>query len=90
MVTVGWVIITNSDQSVFDSCHFSNLPFVRMSDEPLKITIPLVTPFEVREMERKLPNIEASLELNWIPQPERRSFCAIYRYLPQFSVVEQI
>jgi hypothetical protein len=89
MVTVGWIISAQSDLECLSSCNFDALPFVRRSTEPFKIKVPRVTPFEVREMERKLPDLDHAA-IEWIPSDARSAFHSIYRYLPQFSVVEQI
>lgn len=90
MITVGWVVIASGDLPAFEICHFDALPFVRSAEKPFRITIPLVTPLEVREMERQLPDLATTTELDWIPADERKNFGNVYRYLPQFSVVEQI
>jgi hypothetical protein len=41
-------------------------------------------------MERRLPDLAGATDLDWIPANERKSFGSVYRYLPQFSVVEQV
>lgn len=88
MATVGWVIVSEADLDVFQSCHLDNLPFAATGAEPFKIQVPLVTPLEVREMERRLPNLAAASMLDWIPEAERSAFASMHRYLPNFSVTE--
>ncbi|RWA58380.1 MAG: hypothetical protein EOQ27_30050 [Mesorhizobium sp.] len=90
MTTVAWVIASEEDLSVFKACDFDALPFVRRGAESFRIEIPLVTPFEVREMEKRLPNLAVATDLDWIPEEHRKNFCDVYRYLPHFSVVEQV
>ncbi len=90
MVTVGWVVVTEADVQTFEGCHFEALPFVRTGADAFRINIPLVTPMEVREMERRLPNLVEATDLDWIPEGERSDFGNVYRYLPHFSVVEQV
>lgn len=90
MVTVGWFVVSQADMPTFDACHFEALPFVRTGSTPFLIKIPLVTPLEVREMERRLPDLATATDLDWIPADERKNFGSVYRYLPQFSVVEQV
>lgn len=90
MVTVGWLIVAASDIPTFEVCQFDALPFVRTGSVPFVIKIPLVTPLEIREMERRLPNLATAVDLDWIPEEERKNFGSVYRYLPQFSVVEQV
>ncbi len=90
MVTIGWLIVAEADVRTFEACHFEALPFIRTGATAFRIAIPLVTPMEIREMERRLPNLASATDLNWIPAEERSSFGDVYRYLPQFSVVEQV
>lgn len=87
MVTIGWLVVSNADLPRFEACHFEALPFVRTGEVAFRLKIPLVTPFEVREMERRLPDLAV---LDWIPPKAREEFASVYRYLPQFSVVEQV
>jgi len=88
MVTVGWIVVAQAESQVFDACHFDSLPFVRTQSEAFRITIPLVTPMEVREMERRMPDLANAQDLNWIPQKERSEFGSVYRYLPYFGAVD--
>ncbi len=90
MATIGWLIISKSDAETFDMCNFDDLNYVRTGNEPFQIKIPLITPLEVREMERRLPNLDTANDLNWIPKEERSNFLNVYRYLPHFASVEQI
>lgn len=90
MVTVGWVIVAESDLELFERCRIDDLPFVRKGSEPFKIEVPLVTPLEVREMERRLPNLASSSALDWIPNEEKAAFQNMQRYLPNFGAIEAI
>lgn len=90
MVTIGWMIVAGADVSSFDACHFDALPFVRAGSTEFRIKIPLVTPLEIHEMERRMPNLTDATDLDWIPAQERKDFGSVYRYLPHFSVVEQV
>jgi len=90
MVTYAWIILCESDLEKFSLCDFEGLPFVRTGEEPFRIKVPLVTPVEIQEMERRVPGLEANTEIEWIPCRERSDFEKIYRYLPHFSSVEQV
>ena len=90
MITVGWLVVAAAEMPIFESCDFDALTFVRTGTLPFVIKIPLVTPLEVREMERRLPDLATATDLDWIPADERKNFANVYRYLPQFSVVEQV
>lgn len=90
MATLGWIIVSELDLPILEQCRLNALPFYRDGDKAFSIRNPLVTPFEIREMERKLPSPETSAELSWIPQEDREEFARLYRYLPSFAPVEAI
>lgn len=90
MVTYAWIIVCESDLEKFSLCNFEGLPFVRTGDQPFRIKVPLVTPLEIQEMERRVPGLKAKADIAWIPSNERNEFENIYRYLPHFSSVEQV
>lgn len=64
MITIGWLVVAASDLPTFDACKFEALPFVRADTVPFVIKIPLVTPLEVREMERRLPDLATATDLD--------------------------
>lgn len=90
MITIGWMIVAARDLPKFDECRFEDLPFARFGDIAFKVIIPKITPMEIREMERGLPNLLTSPHLRWIPQIEREAFAGIHRYLPSFGNVEPV
>lgn len=90
MATVGWLIVSESDLETLDLCRLETLPFFRPGSDAFRIDIPRVTPLEIREMERRLPEPQAAAELAWIPTEERVAFAKSYRYLPNFAPVEAI
>lgn len=90
MATLGWLIVSEKDLPNLELCRLETLPFYRDGNKAFNIAIPRATPFEIREMERKLPNPETSAELSWIPLEDREKFSRIHRYLPNFSPVEAI
>ncbi len=90
MMTVGWVIVARRDATIFANCQFDSLYFYRPADESFDIRMPLVTPYEVREMERRLPGVAGPRTLLWIPQEERDAFEQMHRYMPSFGNIEAI
>ncbi len=90
MATIGWVIVSERDLDTFELCRLEALPFFRPSSDAFRISIPKVTPLEIREMERCLPDPDAAPELSWIPSEERVAFARSYRYLPSFAPVEAV
>lgn len=89
MCTIGWVIVSDNTRASFDASAFEGLQFHRSGEDAFVIRIPKVTPFEIREMERLLPNLEDA-EIEWIPPSDRRDFASLYRYLPTFGSVEPV
>lgn len=88
MATVGWIVVAAADLDAFEASNLQALPFYRSGSDSFRIRMPLVTPYEIREMERTLPDLDAAANLNWIPLKERKAFGDIYRYLPHFAVME--
>lgn len=90
MMTVGWVIVARRHATIFAECQFDALHFYRPADESFDIRMPLVTPHEVREMERRLPQVAGPKTLLWIPQEERTAFEEMHRYMPNFGNIEAV
>lgn len=90
MVTIGWVIADGTDTDVLADCRLSDLSFYRDSDRAFGIKPPIITPYEVREMEKHLPDEDQVHTLTWIPEADRKSFLKIYRFLPHFAVLEPV
>lgn len=89
MATIGWVISTEDDEPSFKQCQFEKCALVRAGNTPYEIKIPILTPYEVRVLERRLSLIgKTSRAPQWLPQKERKSFESCHRFLPDFAVVE--
>lgn len=90
MLTVGWVIVARRHATIFAECQFDALHFYRPNEESFDIRMPLITPYEIRELERRLPGVASPNRLQWIPQEERAAFEEMHRYMPSFGNVESI
>lgn len=90
MVTFGWIIVKADERDMLEKSRFESLSFFRAHKEHFRIQVPLVTPMEVREMERRLPALADCTDLDWIPEEYRTEFQRIYRYLPHFGVLEPV
>ena len=55
MLTTGGVFYDESQKTIFDSCGFSELSFVRTDDKPLIIRVPKLTFREIRKLDCQLP-----------------------------------
>jgi hypothetical protein len=89
MLTVGGAIFDEAQRMTFDACGFRELDFIRGADEPILLERPLLTPAEIRMVERNLPtNDHATLSCPPAPDKEVRKFSKIYRYFPRYEVLE--
>lgn len=88
MATVGWVIFSEGDRPIFEASRLEQLPFYRDGDKPFRIDVPLVTPHEIAEMERRLPSLLTATDLDWLPLEEKEAFGRTHRYLPRFATLE--
>ena len=89
MTTIGGIIIDQGQQALLQSCGFDALPFYRGGADAVRLTVPILTPREMRFLDAKLP-VLAGQELLPEPIPGRdaASYAALYRYLPNFSPLE--
>lgn len=89
MTSVAVVFWSRDERARFEACGFDNLEFVENSDDPVYIPTPKLTPREFRQLESQLPLAgEARLNTGYIPPAEANGFTRLYRYFPNFAVVE--
>lgn len=89
MTSIVGIFCTSDDQARLEQCHFESLDFLPDQHGPIRIVVPKLTVREFKKLERQLP-LEAGheLDLGTVPQSEARNFAALYRYLPNFAVLE--
>ena len=89
MTTVGGVFIDEGQSAVFDSAGFTDLSFYRGMDDALRIEMPLLTPREMRHLDKSLPCREGEvIDFGEIPSRDAELYAAFYRYLPNFAAFE--
>jgi hypothetical protein len=89
ITTVGGVFVNSADGSKFDNAGFGNLAFFSNGDRAFRIKVPLLTPREMRHLDRSLPCPPgAALDRGPIPDEEARRYALLYRYLPNFASYE--
>jgi hypothetical protein len=89
MTTIVGIFCSEEDISLLEQCHFDTLDFLNPSGGPVRIKVPKLTVREFRKLESQLPLAEgAELELGSIPISEARTFAELYRYFPNFAVLE--
>lgn len=89
MTTIVGVFVDLGQSGLFESAGFRSLPFYRDGDDAIRIKVPLLTPREMRHLDRSLPCAEgAALDLGPIPESDGKSYARLYRYLPNFASFE--
>lgn len=89
MTTIVGVFVDQGQRSLFESAGFRNLPFYSDGDDAVRIKVPLLTPREMRHLDRSLPcGVDAALDLGPIPESDGKNYARFYRYLPNFASFE--
>jgi len=89
MTTLVGIFVSDSDAEKLFSCSFSSLDFLGKDSGPIRISVPKLTIREIRDLERQLP-LAAGAEIvrGHVPESDARNFVELYRYLPNFAVLE--
>lgn len=89
MTTIVGIFHTESDRPKVEQCNFASLDFLSGTSAPVRITIPKLTVREFKKLESQLPlPSDTELEFGSIPENDGRRFADMYRYLPNFAVLE--
>lgn len=89
MTTIVGVFVDQGQNALFEAGGFRDLPFYRDAQDALRIKVPLLTPNEMRHLDRSLPCPEGEdIELGPIPESDGKNYAKLYRYLPNFASFE--
>lgn len=89
MTTVVGIFSAASDSRLVAACGFNRLDFMPARGRLVRIRVPKLTVREIRGLEQKLPKLPGGrLDRGAIPAGEARAFANLYRYLPNFAVLE--
>jgi hypothetical protein len=89
MATVGWIICNEGKKEVLKQCQLDKSPLVRSRDSHYEIKVPILTPHEVRLLEKRLTKKGTAANApSWLPKKEKTSFESCHRFLPDFAVLE--
>ncbi|ONB63318.1 hypothetical protein AQ902_22480 [Burkholderia pseudomallei] len=89
MTTVVGVFHHDDDAELITQCHFDTLDFLVGKAQPIRISVPKLTPKEFRKLEAQLPLAAgAELDIGSMPPGDAKQFADLYRYLPNFAVLE--
>ena len=85
MLTVGGVLFSENERHLFESCKFGDLPFVSLNDNYYEISVPNLTPREMRHLNSQLPATDyTTLDSQGVPAEDVRKYAEIYRYFPAY------
>ncbi len=90
MTTIVGVIVEDAEQDKLVSCQFERLDFLQGRNQPINIEVPKLTGRELKHIERQLPLVgNADVDLaGGIPSKDAKLFIEMYRYFPNFAIVE--
>jgi hypothetical protein len=89
MATVIGIFVAPGDEHKFVACEFGRLDFIEKPGATVRIAVPVLTMREIRQLERRLPRMtEGALKVGSIPPGHARQFARMYRYFPNFAVIE--
>lgn len=89
MATISVIFYSPQDESLMNQCHFEGLDFLPKPRAPVRINVPKLTGREFRKLESQLPlGPDEQLVLGSIPSADANHFARMYRYLPNFAVLE--
>lgn len=88
MLTVGGVFYRAADAALLGKCSFEELNHVAAGDEPVNITVPVLTTREVLHLSAQLPGGEEDLASPGISSADLARFTHMYRYYPLFIDID--
>lgn len=89
MTTLVGILVADSDAEKLFACSFNSLDFPKNEGAPIRISVPKLTIREIRYLERQLPlSAGVEIERGYVPEGDAQKFAELYRYLPNFAVLE--
>lgn len=90
MATICGVFVQQNENRLFEACGFGKLDFLPQDGNTFRIEIPKLTTREIRFLEQQLPRLAAGdvLALGAIPASDAGLYADLYRYFPNFAVLE--
>lgn len=89
MTTFVGIFYAPEDAHLLEQCHFETLDFLKNPLKPIKINVPKLSVRELKKLESQLPlGVGDELQIGHIPKSDADHFVSLYRYLPNFAVLE--
>lgn len=88
MTTLVVLFYTESETEAFERCNFSVLDFLA-AGPVIRIEMPNLTLLEMRHLQSQLPMADIQMiDYKHMPRQDALKYAKLYRYLPNFSVLE--
>lgn len=89
MTTLAGVIVDSGQRGLHELCNFGNLPFCTQDESAYRIKVPVLTPREMRHLDRSMPaRQDVGYDIGPTPPSDARRYAELYRYLPNFGSFE--
>ena len=89
MFTVCGIFVSKEDENKFVKCEFESLNFLPAKGNHIEIEVPKLTLREIKALEKQLPlHNGKTIDCGAIPKKDASQFERLYRYLPNFAVLE--
>ena len=89
MTTLVGIFVAPDEVQTYEACSFDRVDFIPIKDKPVRIVMPKLTVRELRHIEQQLPIIDGTeLSLGAIPSSDANQFSRMYRYFPNFAVLD--
>lgn len=89
MTTLVGIFVAGRDAKKLSACQFEALDFLAEGEDSIRIVVPKLTIREIRNLERQLPlAVGATINRGNVPADDAKKFGELYRYLPNFAVLE--
>jgi len=88
MTTLIGLVADTADIQRYPLCGFDRLDFMPAPGQPIRIDMPKLTIRELRYLEQQLPLGDNEVSFGAIPTSDANKFIRMYRYFPNFAVME--
>ena len=89
MTIIVGIVFAARDKNAVTDCGFEHLDFLPKRGRRVRINVPKLTVREIRTLEQQLPkHADEKFDRGSIPAIEATAFAKLYRYLPNFAVLE--
>jgi hypothetical protein len=85
MMTIGWLLYEERQESFLERCAFDKLEFYRPGSEAFRIVVPNLTYREIRALDKECPENGGAGAVAPVPEEDWGWYRKVYRYFPSFT-----